>query len=79
MTDRSAKFEEIRREAVGLKAQLSQCCPRVNRDLANLERELAKLEKEIRTYKPKPEVFAPPAADLAVPPAPKAAVQVRKS
>jgi predicted nucleic acid-binding Zn-ribbon protein len=48
MADGSAKVEEVRREVVGVKAQLWDCCPKVKHDLANLERELAKLKEEMR-------------------------------
>jgi hypothetical protein len=48
MAHESAKVEEIGREVAGLKAQLSNCCPKVKKDLANLERELPELNDEIR-------------------------------
>jgi hypothetical protein len=40
-------FEEVRREASGLKAQLSDCCPKAKKDLTNLEQELIELKDEI--------------------------------
>jgi hypothetical protein len=77
MADGSAKAEEVRRGIAGLKAEISDCCPKVAKDLPNRERELAKLKEEIITMKQTPELFAPPAAD--VPHAPKAAAPARKS
>jgi hypothetical protein len=78
MADGGAKVEEVWREVSGLKAQLSDCCPKVKKDLTNLEQELAKLKEEIRTMKPKPQLVVPPAAHVAVPPAPKAAAPTQK-
>jgi uncharacterized protein YukE len=77
--DGSAKLADVRQEVAGLRAQFSDRCPKVNRDMANLQQELAKLKEEIRTMKPKPELLARPAADVAVPPAPNAATPARKS
>jgi chromosome segregation ATPase len=48
MADSSANVEEVRREVPGLKAQLSDYCPKVNQDLTNLERELGKLKEALR-------------------------------
>jgi hypothetical protein len=51
------------------------CCPKVIKDLGNLQRELAVLKEEIRTMKPKAESFAPIAPKQAAkmpPPAPPA-------
>jgi chromosome segregation ATPase len=48
MADGNAKVEEVRREAADLKAQLSECCPKMNQGIANLEQELAKLKEEMR-------------------------------
>jgi myosin heavy subunit len=79
ITERSEKVEDVRREIAGLKAELSDCCPTVKKDLANLEQKLAKLKEEIRAMKWKREFIAPPAADVTVPPAPKAASRGQKS
>jgi hypothetical protein len=57
--DGSAKVKDARRKVAGLKAELSDCCPKLKKDLANLK-------EEIRTMKPKPELLAP-AANIAVP------------
>jgi hypothetical protein len=57
MTDGSAKFEEVRREVAGLKAQLSDCCPELNQDMTNLERELVNLAEG--TVRPTPASLAP--------------------
>jgi hypothetical protein len=48
VTDDNAKVEDVRREVAGVKAQLSDCWLKVNRDLTNLEQELAKLKEEMR-------------------------------
>jgi hypothetical protein len=79
VTDESAIVGEIQREVAGVKAQLSDCCPKMKKDLTNLERELAKLKAEIRATRPKTGPLPPPAADVAVPPAPKAAAPAQKS
>jgi hypothetical protein len=47
--------------------------------MANLEQELAKLKEEIRAMNRQSELITPPAANVAVPPAPKRAVPARKS
>jgi hypothetical protein len=78
MADWSANVEEVRREIAGLKVQLSDCCPKVKRDLTNLEQEVAKLKEETGAMRPKPEPLAPPAADGAVPPAPKGVAPAQK-
>jgi cell division protein FtsB len=78
MADWSAKVEEVRREVPRLKVQLSDCCPKVKRDLTNLEQEVAKLKEETGAMRPKPEPLAPPVADGAVPPAPKAVAPAQK-
>jgi chromosome segregation ATPase len=51
MADGSAKPEEVRREVAGQKAQLSNYCPKVKNDLANLERELATLKEEMSEFR----------------------------
>jgi hypothetical protein len=56
------KVEEVRREVAGLKKQLSDCCPKVKKELTNLEQGHAKLKQEKRTMKPKPELLSAPAA-----------------
>jgi hypothetical protein len=48
MADGGAKVEEVRRDVAGLKAQLLDCCPKVQQDLTDLERELGKLKEEMR-------------------------------
>jgi hypothetical protein len=60
--------------------EVFDCCPKVKKDLTNLEREVAKLKEEIkvmnqkqaqleiRANQPKADPLAPPAADAAVPP-----------
>jgi hypothetical protein len=48
VTNGSTKVEEVRREVTGVKAQLSDCCPKIQNDFTNMERELAKLKEEIR-------------------------------
>jgi hypothetical protein len=73
MADGSVKFEMVQRKVAGLKVGLSDCCLKVNQDLAKLGHELAKLKEEIRAMSPKPEPLAPPAEDGAVLPARKAA------
>jgi hypothetical protein len=60
MADGSARVEEVRREVVGLKAELPDCCPKAKKDLANLEHELAKLIEEMRAMKLRTEPLAPP-------------------
>jgi chromosome segregation ATPase len=47
MADGSAKVEEVWPEAGDLKVQLSDCCPKVNQNITNLEQELAKLKEEM--------------------------------
>jgi chromosome segregation ATPase len=64
----SAVNEAVKRGVV----KASDCCPKVKRDLKDLEHELTKLREEMRATKPKPESLAPPAADVAVLPAAKA-------
>jgi hypothetical protein len=66
MADGRAKLDEVRREVAGQKAQLSDCSPKVKKDLANLERELATLKGVMRSTKPKAELLAPPTADVTV-------------
>jgi hypothetical protein len=79
MADGSAKVEEVQREVVGLKAEFSNCCLKMNQDLTNLEEELAELKEEIMAMRPKPELLAQPVADVAVPPGPKAAAPAGSS
>jgi hypothetical protein len=78
MAEGDVKVEEVRQEVWGLTTELSDCCPKVNQNLTNLERELAKLKEEVRTMSPKPELLAPPGAEIAVPPAQKADAPPRK-
>jgi cell division protein FtsB len=78
VADGSAKVEEVRREVVALRAPLSECCPKVKKELTNLQQEHAKLKREIKGLRPEPEPLAPPAADLAVPPAETTAAPGRK-
>jgi uncharacterized coiled-coil DUF342 family protein len=52
MADGSSRIEEVRREAAGLKAELSDCRPKVNRDLTKLERQLAKVKEEMGAVRP---------------------------
>jgi prefoldin subunit 5 len=56
--------------------QVSGCCPKVQKDLTNLEQELAKLKEEMRATRPKAEPLAHP-ADVTVPPARKPAATAR--
>jgi chromosome segregation ATPase len=70
MADGNAKLEEVRREVAGQKAQLSDCCPKVKKDLTDLQQELATLKEEMRATKAKAEPLAPPTADVTVPAAP---------
>jgi hypothetical protein len=67
----SAKVGEVQRKVLGLKSQLSDCCPKVKKDLTNLTPELARLKEEITTMKPKADPLAQPAVDTAVSPAPE--------
>jgi chromosome segregation ATPase len=50
--------------------QVSDCCPKVKKDLTDLQQELARLKEEMRATRPKAEPLAPPTANSAVPPAP---------
>jgi hypothetical protein len=43
MADESAKLEEVRQEAAGLRAELSDCHPKVNQDIANYKAEAYKV------------------------------------
>jgi hypothetical protein len=79
MTDGSVKIEEVRRELVGLKVQLVDCCPKVKKDLANLEHEPANLKEETSVMRQSSELLAPLAVNTAVPPSPKPAAPARKS
>jgi chromosome segregation ATPase len=47
----SAKVEAVQQEVAGLKAELSDCCPKVKKDLTNPEQELAKLKKGMREFR----------------------------
>jgi hypothetical protein len=76
MAGGGAKVEGVWREAAGLKAQLSDC-PKVKKEMTNLEHELAKLKEEMRSTRPKTEPPAPPPVDGAVP-APSSANSVPK-
>jgi hypothetical protein len=49
--------------------EVSNCCPKVKKDLTNMERELAKLKEEMRATRPKAEPLAPPAVDVVFSPA----------
>jgi hypothetical protein len=42
------KVEEVRREVAGLKAELSDCHPKMKKDMTNLELEHRKLKGEMR-------------------------------
>jgi hypothetical protein len=64
---------------VGLKAELLDCGLGVKKDMAKLKQELVNLKQEIETMQPKPEPIAPLAADVGIPPAPKADPTARKS
>jgi chromosome segregation ATPase len=68
MADGSAKLEEVRREVAGQKAQLSDCCPKLKKDSADLQRKLAKLNvgvpRERETYGANPSYAAENATDL---------------
>jgi hypothetical protein len=79
MTDGSAKVEEFRRELVGLKVQLADCCSKVKKDLANLEQDPANLKQETSVMGQSSKLLAPLAVNTAVPPSPKPAAPVRKS
>jgi hypothetical protein len=46
---RLSEANEVVKRQVG---EVSDCCPKVKKDLTNLERELAKLKEEMRTMKP---------------------------
>jgi chromosome segregation ATPase len=48
MADGSANVEEAQWKVAHLKAQLSDCWPKINQDLKNLKRELGKLKGEMR-------------------------------
>jgi hypothetical protein len=48
MEDSSAMVEWVPGEGAGLKAQLSDCCLKVKKDLTHLERELTTLKEEMR-------------------------------
>jgi hypothetical protein len=52
--------EKVRREVADLKAEVSDCCTKVKKDLTNLEQKLAKLKEEIKATQPKGEKLAPP-------------------
>jgi predicted exporter len=67
MVNNSAKVEEVQREVAGLKAQLSDWCPKMKRELTNLKQNLAKLKGEMRAMNLKAESPAPTATDVAVP------------
>jgi predicted nuclease with TOPRIM domain len=69
----SAANEAMRRDV----EEVSDCCPKVKKDLTNLEQELTKLREEITAMKPKLELLAPPAEDVAVQSAPRAADPAR--
>jgi septal ring factor EnvC (AmiA/AmiB activator) len=66
----STANESVRRDV----GEVSDCCPKVKKDLTNLEREIAKLKEEMRTARPKAEPLAPAAADGVVLSVPKATV-----
>jgi hypothetical protein len=70
MANGSAKVEELRREVAGLRAQLSDCFPKMNESLTDVERELAKLKEEMRATRLKAVSLARPAVDVAVSPLP---------
>jgi hypothetical protein len=59
--------------------EVSDCCPKVKKDLTSLEQQLAKLKEEMREMRPKAVPLASPATDGAVPSAPEAASPARKS
>jgi hypothetical protein len=65
------RIEEILPEVASLKAQLSDCCPKVKMDWTNLQRGLAKPKEEIRAIRLKAVLLALPMADAAVLPSPK--------
>jgi hypothetical protein len=79
ITDGSATVEAVRREVAGLKAELSDRCPKMKKDLANLEQGFTKLKEDFKAMRPKPESLAPPVAHVAVPPALKAVSPAQKS
>jgi hypothetical protein len=72
---RLSAANEVVKQDIG---DVYECCPKVKKDIMNLEWELAKLKDEMRATRRKAELLAPPAADVAVPPAPKAADAARK-
>jgi hypothetical protein len=73
---RLSEANEVMKRAVG---EVSDCCPKVKKDVTNLERELAKLKEEIRIMRPKADPLAPPGADVAVPLGPKPATPAQTS
>jgi outer membrane murein-binding lipoprotein Lpp len=63
---RLTEGNEVVKRGIG---DVSDCRPKVKKDLMNLERELAQLKEEMRATRPKAEL-APPSADATVTPAP---------
>jgi hypothetical protein len=60
--------------------QFSECCPKVKKDLMDLQQELAKLKEEMRATRSKTDQLAPPAANAADSPTPpQAAAWAQKS
>jgi ABC-type transporter Mla subunit MlaD len=79
MADDRRKVEQVLQEASSLQAQLSDCLPKVKKDLTNLEQGLAKLKKEIKAMKLVLKPLARPVAYVAVPPAATAAAPAWRS
>jgi hypothetical protein len=67
MADGNVKVEEVRGDVADLKAQSSDCCSKVKKDMMNLERELGTLNDGMAQIKANLEFIRPARRDASTP------------